>query len=117
MFLTLPSINDRDTIVNDDIATLHGAIGNQGEVRVALLECDGPVDKVELCLLVMPQLYQGLANIHQGSPAQAQQGKHLEKPPQLRDGAGFMQSITIPIQRWALRQYLFHNLEVCSKSQ
>jgi hypothetical protein len=46
--LTLPGVNNRNTIVNDHIATLDGAALNEGEVRLALLESNGPVDQVEL---------------------------------------------------------------------
>jgi hypothetical protein len=46
--LTLPCVNDGNTVVNDHITTLNGAALNEGEVRLALLESDGPVNQVEL---------------------------------------------------------------------
>lgn len=49
--LTLPGIDNRNIIVNDDITTLNSAVGNEREVVVTLLECNGPVDEVELSLL------------------------------------------------------------------
>lgn len=46
--LTLPGVHNRDTIVNDHIATLDSAVGNEWEVRITLLEGNRPVNKVKL---------------------------------------------------------------------
>lgn len=48
--LALPGVHNRNTIVNDHITTLDGAVGNEWEVRIALLEGNGPVNKVKLGL-------------------------------------------------------------------
>jgi len=53
--LTLPGVDDGDTVINNHITTVDGAVSNKGEVVIALLESDGPVDKVELTLLVVTQ--------------------------------------------------------------
>lgn len=45
---TLPGVNNGNTVINDHITTLDRAVGDQREVGVALLESDGPVDKVQL---------------------------------------------------------------------
>lgn len=46
--LTLPGVDDGNTVIEDHITTLHRAVGDEREVRLALLESDGPVNKVEL---------------------------------------------------------------------
>lgn len=46
--LTLPSVDNGDTIVDNHITTLDRAALDQGEVRFALLESDGPVNKVQV---------------------------------------------------------------------
>lgn len=51
--LALPGVHNRNAIVNDHIATLDGAVGNEWEVRIALLEGNGPVNKVKLGLLAI----------------------------------------------------------------
>jgi hypothetical protein len=48
--LTLPGINDGNTVINDHITTLNSAVGDKGKVRLALLECDRPVNKIKLSL-------------------------------------------------------------------
>lgn len=45
---TLPGVNDGNAVINDHITTVDGAVGDQGEERVALLESDGPVNEVQL---------------------------------------------------------------------
>lgn len=86
--LTLPGIDNRNIIVNDDITTLNIAVGDEGEVAVTLLECNGPVDEVELSLLANVLCKTHVFHIHQGTLAPAQQGSHPERPQQLQDGAG-----------------------------
>lgn len=44
----LPGVDDGDAVLDVDVAALDGAVGFQGEVVVAALEGDGPVDEVEL---------------------------------------------------------------------
>jgi hypothetical protein len=51
--LTLPGVDDGNAVIDDHITTINRAVGNKGEVRLALLESDGPVDKVELSRLVV----------------------------------------------------------------
>lgn len=46
--ITLPGVHNGNTIINDHITALDGAVGNEGEVGLALLEGNGPVNKVEL---------------------------------------------------------------------
>lgn len=50
--LTLPGVNDGNTVINDHITALNSAVGDKREVRLALLESDRPVDKVKLSLSV-----------------------------------------------------------------
>ena len=51
-FLTLPGVNDGNTVINDHITAINSAVSDKGEVRLALLESDRPVDKVKLSLSV-----------------------------------------------------------------
>jgi hypothetical protein len=48
--LTLPGINDGNIVIDDHITTINSAVGDEREVRLALLECDRPVDKIKLNL-------------------------------------------------------------------
>lgn len=45
---TLPGVDNGHAIVNDHIATLNGAVGDQREVIIALEERDGPVHQVQV---------------------------------------------------------------------
>lgn len=46
--LTLPGVDNGDTVVDDHVTTLDGAALDQREVGLALLESNGPVDQVEV---------------------------------------------------------------------
>ena len=110
---TFPGIHDRDAIVNDHVTTLNGAVGNEGEVGVTLLEGNGPVNKVELDQLAEFLLLKDKALIHQGSPAPARQDTYRGRPPQFPGGAGCIQSVLVQeMNIWIKVAYLFHNLEV-----
>lgn len=51
--LTLPGVYNRDAIINYHITALDNAVGNEWEVGIALLEGNGPVNKVKLGLLAI----------------------------------------------------------------
>lgn len=86
---TLPGVNDGNAVIDDHITTLDGAVGDQREERVALLESDGPVDEVQLMVLSVNRTPSCKWEvIRQGSPAQAQQGRHRGQPRQPPGGAG-----------------------------
>lgn len=88
--LTLPGVDNRDAVVNDHITTLNGAIGNEWEVRIALLEGNRPVNKVKLGLSAIARDLLNEITIRQDNPTQVQQGKHPKRPRQPPGGAGYM---------------------------
>jgi len=61
--LTLPGIDNGDTIINYNVTTLDIAALNQREVGLALLESNGPVNKVEIKVV---ELKLGQAGIQRG---------------------------------------------------
>lgn len=61
--LTLPGVDNGDTIINNNITTLNIAALNQREVGLALLESNGPVNKVEIKVV---ELKLGQAGVQRG---------------------------------------------------